>query len=364
MKILVGMSGGVDSSVAALLMKKAGHDVVGVTMSIWKEGNVFKGGTKNACYGPDEKKDIEETRKVCEQIGILFHVFDCSDKYEKIVLENFREEYVSGKTPNPCIWCNCMVKFATLPALAEKSGIKFDKFVTGHYARVEFDYGSKRYLIKTAADEKKDQTYFLYRLTQKQLSRVLFPLGTYHKSEVKKIAQENGLHVFDKAESQDFYSGDYNELLQMKNKKGNIVDKAGKVLGEHEGIWNYTIGQRKGLGVAAGKPLYVVGLDGEKNEVIAGHEEDTFDTKLCAYNLNWIAFDNLTTELKVRAKIRSSQVSKSAFIRPYENDEVCVDFEEPQKAITPGQSIVFYSNDIVLGGGIIKKFRDAEHESI
>jgi tRNA-specific 2-thiouridylase len=353
MKILVGMSGGVDSSVAALLLKQAGHEVIGVTMSIWGKDIEHKGGGKNACYGPDEKEDIEEAEKICKLIGIPFHVLDCVEAYERIVLEDFKKEYIAGRTPNPCIWCNCRIKFGVLPLLAEKSGIDYDKFATGHYARVEQDAESGKYLLKTARDLRKDQTYFLYRLNQSQLSRVLFPLGDYIKEEVKKIAQENNLPVYDKPESQDFYCGDYNELLEVAPKEGNIVDKQGNILGKHNGIWNFTLGQRKGLGISAERPLYVIELNKEKNEVVVGFEEETLNKTLIASNLNWIAFEKPDGEMKVQAKIRSSQALKGVTVKPLNENEVLVEFDEPQKAITPGQSIVFYQNDIVLGGGII-----------
>ncbi|MFA6990126.1 MAG: hypothetical protein WC197_08670, partial [Candidatus Gastranaerophilaceae bacterium] len=197
MKIIVGMSGGVDSSVAALMLKQAGQEVVGVTMSIWGKGQSATKSTKNACYGPDEKEDIEEADKICKQIGIPFHVLDCVEKYEKIVLENFRQEYVAGRTPNPCIWCNSQIKFGALPLLAQQSGIEFDKFATGHYANVTYNTENNRYLLTTAADQRKDQTYFLYRLSQQQLERALFPLGNYQKEEIKRIAEKNHLSVFD-----------------------------------------------------------------------------------------------------------------------------------------------------------------------
>lgn len=353
MKILVGMSGGVDSSVAALILKQAGHEVIGVTMSIWGKNTDHKGGSKNACYGPDEKEDIEEAEKICKLIGIPFYVLDCVEAYENIVLNDFRKEYVAGRTPNPCIWCNSQIKFGALPLLAEKSGIDFDKFATGHYAKVIQDAKTGKYLLKTAFDLRKDQTYFLYRLNQTQLSRVLFPLCDYTKEEVKRIAEQNNLPVFDKPESQDFYCGDYNELLEVAAKEGNIVDRQGNILGKHNGIWNYTLGQRKGLRIAARKPLYVIELDKKKNEVIVGFEEETLNKTLIAGNLSWIAFESPCKEMDVQAKIRSSQASKSVTVKPLNEKEVLVEFDEPQKAIAPGQSIVFYQGDIVLGGGII-----------
>lgn len=353
MKIIVGMSGGVDSSVTALLLKEAGHDVVGVTMSIWGKKDLKNTGTKDACYGPNEKEDIEEAKRICGLIDIPLHVLDCVETYEKIVLDNFKKEYLLGRTPNPCIWCNSQVKFGALPMLAEQSGVEFEKFATGHYARVEFDEEKQRYILKSALDPKKDQTYFLYRLTQTQLSRSLFPLGTFVKDEVKKIAVENKLHTLDKEESQDFYSGDYNELLEVDDKQGNIVDRDGTILGKHNGIWNYTLGQRKGLGIAACQPLYVIELNKDKNEVVVGFESETYSKSLVASDLNWIAFEDITEDLEITAKIRSSQQPKKAILKKHSETEVYVEFEEEQKAITPGQSIVFYQDDIVLGGGII-----------
>lgn len=355
MKILVGLSGGVDSSVAALILKQQGHKVVGATMSIWgKDGMAAKSGHKNACYGPDEKEDIEEARKIAAQIGIPYYVFNCVEQYEQIVLDNFKSEYIQGRTPNPCVWCNALVKFGVLPLIAKENGIEFDKFATGHYARVEEKDG--RFLLKRGIAPHKDQSYFLYRLKQEQLKNIILPLGNYTKDQIRKIAKDNGLEVAEKPDSQDFYDGDYNELLGVKEKDGNIVDLDGKVLGHHKGIWNYTIGQRKGIGISATEPLYVLELRKDTNEVVIGPADKTFKKELTAVNLNWIAFDKLENERKVYAKIRSTQQPTPVTITP-NGDDVDVVFDELQKSIAIGQSVVFYDEDVVLGGGVIDQVR-------
>ena len=355
MKILVGLSGGVDSSVAALILKQQGHEVVGATMSIWgKDGMAAKSGHKNACYGPDEKEDIEEARKIAAQIDIPYYVFNCVEQYEQIVLDNFKSEYIQGRTPNPCVWCNALVKFGVLPLIAKENGIEFDKFATGHYARVEEKDG--RFLLKRGIAPHKDQSYFLYRLKQEQLKNIILPLGNYTKDQIRKIAKDNGLEVAEKPDSQDFYDGDYNELLGVKEKDGNIVDLDGKVLGHHKGIWNYTIGQRKGIGVSATEPLYVLELRKDTNEVVIGPADKTFKKELTAVNLNWIAFDKLENERKVYAKIRSTQQPTPVTITP-NGDNADVVFDELQKSIAIGQSVVFYDEDVVLGGGVIDQVR-------
>ena len=355
MKILVGLSGGVDSSVAALILKQQGHEVVGATMSIWgKDGMAAKSGHKNACYGPDEKEDIEEARKIAAQIDIPYYVFNCVEQYEQIVLDNFKSEYIQGRTPNPCVWCNALVKFGVLPLIAKENGIEFDKFATGHYARVEEKDG--RFLLKRGIAPHKDQSYFLYRLKQEQLKNIILPLGNYTKDQIRKIAKDNGLEVAEKPDSQDFYDGDYNELLGVKEKDGNIVDLDGKVLGHHKGIWNYTIGQRKGIGVSATEPLYVLELRKDTNEVVIGPADKTFKKELTAVNLNWIAFDKLENERKVYAKIRSTQQPTPVTITP-NGDNVDVVFDELQKSIAIGQSVVFYDEDVVLGGGVIDQVK-------
>lgn len=359
MKILVGMSGGVDSSVAALLLKEQGHEVIGAIMSIWSEEkhkrlapSVNTNSCKDACYGPNEKEDIEEARKIAEKLNIPFYVFDCSKEYEQIVLDNFKEEYLSGRTPNPCIRCNSLIKFDVLPFLAKKSGLEFDKFATGHYARVEFDEKNQRYILKRGVNPKKDQSYFLYKLRQDQLANIIMPLGGYEKAEIREIAKNNDLKVYDKPDSQDFYSGDYNELLEVKPQIGNIVDRTGKILGTHEGIWNYTIGQRKGLGIAHTSPLYVIELNKDRNEVIVGEADETFKSSLVAVDLNWVSITGLDKEIKATAKVRSAQEPVEVTIKPI-NGTVEVNFIYPQQSLTKGQSIVFYEGDILLGGGII-----------
>lgn len=324
-------------------------------MSIWgKDGMAAKSGHKNACYGPDEKEDIEEARKIAAQIDIPYYVFNCVEQYEQIVLDNFKSEYIQGRTPNPCVWCNALVKFGVLPLIAKENGIEFDKFATGHYARVEEKDG--RFLLKRGIAPHKDQSYFLYRLKQEQLKNIILPLGSYTKDQIRKIAKDNGLEVAEKPDSQDFYDGDYNELLGVKEKDGNIVDLDGKVLGHHKGIWNYTIGQRKGIGVSATEPLYVLELRKDTNEVVIGPADKTFKKELTAVNLNWIAFDKLENERKVYAKIRSTQQPTPVTITP-NGDDVDVVFDELQKSIAIGQSVVFYDEDVVLGGGVIDKVR-------
>ena len=351
-KIIVGMSGGIDSSVAAYLLLKQGHEVQGVTMTLWKEGRTFHGEMKDACFSPNEKKDVEKAKDICDRLGIRHTTLDIADLYESTVLKNFREEYLNGRTPNPCIWCNRKIKFGAMVDYAREAGLQFDYFATGHYARIEKE--GSRYCLLRGLDPVKDQSYFLYRLSQKQLSRTLFPLGSMKKSDVRDIDVELGFHPEGQEESQDFYSGSYADLMDMDPVPGDIVDTEGKVLGRHNGIWNYTIGQRRGLGVSAPKPLYVISLDVGKNQVVVGYEDRTVNTTVRAGSINWVSVDGLDGIVHASAKIRSTGTPVACEVYLDSMDRLCARFDVPVKAATRGQSLVVYDGDRILCGGIIE----------
>jgi tRNA-specific 2-thiouridylase len=352
MKVLVGLSGGVDSAVCALLLKRQGLDVSGAIMTIWNPKiNPAHTGKSNACLGP-EQDDIDSVSKIAKELGIDFRIIDCKDEYEKIVLQNFRAEYQNGRTPNPCIWCNSFVKFGVLPALAKKAGLEFSSFATGHYAKISYNKDKGIYELSRPRDKSKDQTYFLYRLTQKVLSEVLFPLGDLTKAEVRQIAKDAGLSIADKPDSQDFYSGDYNDILKFEPRPGDIVDLRGNVLGRHNGVWNYTIGKRRGLGIAYEHPLYVVDIDPVKNIVVVGKKDELYSSNLSIENICWTA-GKPPDEKYVMAKIRQQHIPAQAEIISIDGDKLKLKFAEPQMAVTKGQSAVFYDGDIVLGGGFI-----------
>ena len=301
-----------------------------------------------------KKEDLQEIRALADKLGIEYLTVDCRQAYRKAVLDNFRSEYACGRTPNPCIWCNSRIKFGVLPTAAREQGIKFDKFATGHYARVEADSASGDFLLKTAQDLSRDQSYFLHRLTQTQLREILFPLGYKTKSEIRQIARAAGLAVADKEDSQDFYCGDYNDLLNFPNKPGDLVLQDGTVIGKHTGIWGYTIGKRKGLGLSGFKePMYVVGLDAQKNQVIIGPKTALYSDILRADYLTWTRGHAPAETFEAHIKIRNLHPAAPAVVTLQPDGTLTAKFKEPQLSITAGQSAVLYDGDVVLGGGII-----------
>lgn len=352
-KILVAMSGGVDSSVAAYLLKNAGNEVVGVTLKLWHSDELSS--KKSGCCSVE---DISDARRVCHKLGIKHYVFNFEKVFKERIVKNFVDEYIQGRTPNPCIVCNEKIKFNLL--LEKAISLGFDYLATGHYARVVKDKSS-HYLLLKGVDEKKDQSYFLYRLTQNKLSRVLFPVGGLTKKDVREIAKKNGLPVADKKESYDvcFIGGkDYRSfvLSQIGNKskillEGNFVSSKGQILGKHRGIIFYTTGQRSGLGVSSRERLYVVRLDKKKNEVVVGSKEECFSKSFFLKDVVWTIH---RPELPIRCSVKIRYLNKE---EPAEIDNVngaiLVDFFRPQFAIAPGQSAVFYDGDTVIGGGII-----------
>lgn len=349
------MSGGTDSSVAAALLKSQGYEVVGVTMRVWPGNVTANKGNRHGCYGPEEEQDIHDAYTVAMNLGIPLHIFDLTREYESEVLEYFRQEYMSGRTPNPCIKCNRKIKFDALVEKARASGIEFDYLASGHYARTEYDENSLRYLLKKGKDLSKDQSYFLSSLSQAQLRQLLLPLGSYTKGEVRKLASCFGLDVKSKSESQDFFSGGYASLIGNAAQPGPILDQQGNFLGQHRGIQFYTIGQRRGLGISAKGPLYVTQIDPKSNAIVVGSRDDLYEDELTASGMNWIAIGGLKQAIELKAKIRYAHKEAEAVVTPLDEDRVHVKFKEPQMAIAPGQAIVLYDNDTVVGGGIIEK---------
>ena len=353
MKIAVGLSGGVDSSVSALLLKEQGHEVVGITMKLWN--GRYKGGDRDACFGAGEEADIASAEALARQLGIGHRVFDCSEEYDRAIVEYFRSAYLAGLTPNPCVRCNALMKFGLLPEMARKAGLAFDRFATGHYARTA-RRPNGRFAVLRARDEAKDQSYFLYRLSQEQLARHVFPLGDLLKAEVREIARAHGLAPADRPDSQDFYSGDVAELIGEPDREGDIVDLDGRKLGRHAGFWHYTIGQRKGLGIGgAGEPYYVVDLDACRNRVVVGRVADAVRRKLRVVDMVYGALSR--EELAGRSvlctvKIRSAGAPRGpAFLE----GDMCR-FPEGLSGVAPGQSAVFYGDDgEILAGGVIAR---------
>jgi tRNA (5-methylaminomethyl-2-thiouridylate)-methyltransferase len=356
-KALIAMSGGVDSSVAALLMKEKGYDCIGITMKLYDAETGQACRSRTCCT----LEDVEDARQVAATLSIPYYVLNFKDDFQKKVILPFVETYEAGGTPNPCIRCNRFMKHEKLYKKGEELGCRY--IVTGHYARIRYDKEKDRYLLLKAKEEKKDQSYVLYFLSQEQLKHSMFPLGEYEsKEEIRAIAEKNGFFNADKPDSQDICfvtNGDYGDFLEKFRGKpypeGHFVDESGQKLGKHRGIVRYTIGQRKGLGLALKEPMYVVGKDLGKNQVILSTKEGLHSEGLLAYDFNWISMDPPKTEYPVTAKTRYNAKPVPAFVSCEEDGTVKVRFEKPERAVAPGQAVVLYDGDIVVGGGTIKQ---------
>jgi len=364
--IAVAMSGGVDSSTVAAMLRAEGQNVIGLTMQLWNQRRLaghegMPEAVTGRCCSLD---DVYDARRVAETIGIPYYVVNHEERFERDVVRPFVEEYLSGRTPIPCSLCNNHLKFDQLLTVAQQIGA--DAVATGHYARVEFDDERGRWLLKRPTDRSKDQTYFLFGLTQEQLSRTLFPLGGMTKPEVRELARKHGLALAEKPDSQEICfvpGGDYKRFLDaylaeqgdaLPDTSGELVTTEGRVLGEHAGIHNFTVGQRKGLGVATGSPLYVIQIKGDSRQVIVGEQENLYSKTLIARRTNLIAFDELREPMRVSVKIRHRHEPAAAVLEKTAADEIRVTFDEPQRAITPGQAAVLYDQDVVVGGGWIQ----------
>ena len=351
------MSGGVDSSVAAYLLKEQGYDVVGVTMQIWQDEDVATQSENGGCCGLSA---VDDARRVAERLEIPYYVMNFKQEFKENVMNYFTAEYLHGRTPNPCIACNRYVKWESL--LQRSLAIGADYIATGHYARVE-QLPNGRYAIKNSVTAAKDQTYALYNLTQEQLSHTLMPVGDYSKDQIRAIAEQIGLMVAHKKDSQEICfipDNDYAGFIDREcggqvPPPGNFVSVDGTVLGRHKGITHYTIGQRKGLGIALGAPVFVTEIRPETNEVVLGENKDVFTTKLYAQKLNFMAVPDFTDGMELVAKIRYSHEGSRCVVRRMGEDEICCEFMEPVRAVTPGQAVVLYDGDYVAGGGVISR---------
>lgn len=351
------MSGGVDSSITAALLKEQGYDVIGVTMEIWPITKDMEERTPQSCCSLTA---VEDARRVANQLGIPYYVMNFRDVFEKEVIDYFCTEYLQGRTPNPCIVCNHRIKFSAL--LERALQLDVDYVASGHYAKIVYSEKSGRYLLKKAEDKFKDQSYSLYGLTQQQLRHILFPLGEYKKAETRTLAEKLGLSVANKPDSQEIcfipdnnYKQFLKERIPNKILPGPIIDQTGKIIGSHEGIPFYTIGQRKGLGLSNPEPMYVTEIEQKRNAVVVGTNRFVYSSGLIAGKLNFILFEHLEAPLQITAKIRYGTKEEQAIIYPFTEGKVKVYFNRPVRAITPGQAVVFYDGDLVVGGGTIDK---------
>lgn len=356
-RVLLGMSGGVDSSASAILLQEQGYEVIGCTMRLWELGDI----EESSCSG---NQAVYDAKAVCDQLGIPHYTINCKKEFKCKVVDNFIEEYKEARTPNPCIECNKYMKFGAFYEKAKE--LKCNYIATGHYASIEFSQKYQQYVLKKSKEEKKDQTYFLYTIPKEELEYIIFPLQNYNdKENIRSIAEKNKLSVAQKKESQEicFIPNDnYQEFLikygNYSKKKGNITLRNGKVIGQHQGIINYTIGQRKGLGISYQEPLYVLALEKKRNEVIVGTQRELYSKELYAEEVNWMVWDKLEKPIKCKAKIRYRAKEAEAVVFPLERNGIKVVFDIEQRAITPGQSVVFYDEEgVVLGGGKIKEKR-------
>lgn len=353
-KALVAMSGGVDSSVAAYLTKEMGYNATGVTLKLFDNEDIGETKEKTCC----SLDDIDDARNVCRKIGIPYYVYNFKDSFKENVIDRFISAYENGTTPNPCIDCNRYIKFEKLIRRAEE--LEFDKVVTGHYSIIEYDEGADRFLLKKSADLSKDQSYVLYSLTQKQLSKTLLPLGNLTKSYVREIAESLNLINAKKHDSQDICfvpDGDYAKFIEQYTGRtypnGNFVDENGNILGEHKGIIRYTVGQRKGLGLALPCPMYVKEKNLEENKVILCENHRLFSKELYATDINLISCDRIDKPMRVKARVRYNQPEKPATVEQTDNNTLHITFDEPQRAISKGQAVVLYDGEYVIGGGTI-----------
>jgi len=363
--IAVAMSGGVDSSTVAAMLRAESNEVIGLTMQLWNQRRLsdhpgMPEAVQGRCCSLD---DVYDARRVAETIGIPYYVVNNEERFEREVVRPFVEEYLSGRTPIPCSLCNNHLKFDQLLITARQIGAEF--LATGHYARVEFNEQRGRWLLRRPADTAKDQTYFLFGLTQDQLAHTLFPLGDMTKPQVRELAHKHGLALAEKPDSQEICfvpGGDYKNFIDaylaeqgqaLPDTAGELVTTNGEVVGEHGGIHNFTVGQRKGLGVATGSPLYVLQINGAARQVVVGNQEDLYSRTLRVKKINLISINELLEPMRVRVKIRHRHEAAAAVIEKISNDEILATFDEPQRAITPGQAAVFYDDDLVVGGGWI-----------